>query len=83
MYWSVFRVLPGPEEAQKQAERARAPIVPFGVDLCYWGQEQLTAGKILKWVYGIWFLGLRAQPEDAETWALLLLLQEVPMKVIY
>lgn len=38
----------GPEEAQKQAERARAPIVPFGVDLCYWGQEQLTAGKILK-----------------------------------
>lgn len=38
----------GPEEAQKQAERARAPIVPFGVDLCYWGQEKLTAGKILK-----------------------------------
>lgn len=38
----------GPEEAQKQAERARAPMVPFGVDLCYWGQEQLTAGKILK-----------------------------------
>lgn len=37
-----------PEEAQKQAERARAPIVPFGVDLCYWGQEKLTAGKILK-----------------------------------
>ncbi|XP_038948066.1 UV-stimulated scaffold protein A isoform X4 [Rattus norvegicus] len=37
----------GPEEAQKQAERARAPMVPFGVDLCYWGQEQLTAGKIL------------------------------------
>nr|BAE33591.1 unnamed protein product [Mus musculus] len=45
---SSTRVLPGPEEAQKQAERARAPIVPFGVDLCYWGQEQLTAGKILK-----------------------------------
>ncbi|GAB1289545.1 UV-stimulated scaffold protein A [Apodemus speciosus] len=42
------RALPGPEEAQKQAERARAPVVPFGVDLCYWGQEQLTAGKILK-----------------------------------
>nr|XP_048270851.1 UV-stimulated scaffold protein A [Myodes glareolus]XP_048270853.1 UV-stimulated scaffold protein A [Myodes glareolus]XP_048270854.1 UV-stimulated scaffold protein A [Myodes glareolus]XP_048270855.1 UV-stimulated scaffold protein A [Myodes glareolus]XP_048270856.1 UV-stimulated scaffold protein A [Myodes glareolus] len=37
-----------PEEAQKQAERARAPIVPFGVDLCYWGQEKQTAGKILK-----------------------------------
>lgn len=45
---SSTRALPGPEEAQKQAERARAPVVPFGVDLCYWGQEQLTAGKILK-----------------------------------
>ncbi|XP_059131665.1 UV-stimulated scaffold protein A [Peromyscus eremicus] len=45
---SSARLLLGPEEAQKQAERARAPIVPFGVDLCYWGQEKLTAGKILK-----------------------------------
>ncbi|XP_051021193.1 UV-stimulated scaffold protein A [Acomys russatus] len=45
---SSTRVLLGPEEAQKQAERDRAPIVPFGVDLCYWGQEQLRAGKILK-----------------------------------
>ncbi|XP_073898866.1 UV-stimulated scaffold protein A isoform X4 [Castor canadensis] len=39
----------GPQDAQKlSAERARAPIVPFGVDLCYWGQEQPAAGKILK-----------------------------------
>lgn len=45
---SSTRVLLGPEEAQKQAERAQAPIIPFGVDLCYWGQEKLTAGKILK-----------------------------------
>ncbi|XP_014444979.1 UV-stimulated scaffold protein A isoform X2 [Tupaia chinensis] len=38
-----------PAEAQKlAAERARAPIIPFGVDLCYWGQEQPVAGKILK-----------------------------------
>ncbi|XP_023556073.1 UV-stimulated scaffold protein A isoform X2 [Octodon degus] len=38
-----------PEEAQKlAAERARAPVVPFGVDLCYWGQEQQVAGKIFK-----------------------------------
>ncbi|XP_045844606.1 UV-stimulated scaffold protein A isoform X2 [Meles meles] len=37
----------GHEEAGKlAAERARAPVVPFGVDLCYWGQEQ--PGKILK-----------------------------------
>ncbi|KAM9237673.1 UV-stimulated scaffold protein A [Dugong dugon] len=39
----------GPDEAQKlTAERARAPVVPFGVDLCYWGQEELATGKILK-----------------------------------
>ncbi|XP_057561583.1 UV-stimulated scaffold protein A [Hippopotamus amphibius kiboko] len=39
----------GLEETEKlAAERARAPVVPFGVDLCYWGQEELTAGKILK-----------------------------------
>lgn len=39
----------GPEEAGKlAAERARAPVVPFGVDLCYWGQEQPPAGKIFK-----------------------------------
>ncbi|XP_048220775.1 UV-stimulated scaffold protein A isoform X2 [Perognathus longimembris pacificus] len=43
------RAPPEPEEAQKlAAERARAPVVPFGVDLCYWGQEQPMAGKILK-----------------------------------
>ncbi|XP_040822026.1 UV-stimulated scaffold protein A isoform X1 [Ochotona curzoniae] len=46
---STLRVLPGPEEAQKlAAERARAPVVPFGVDLCHWGEEQPVAGKILK-----------------------------------
>lgn len=39
----------GPEEAQKlAAERARAPVVPFGVDLCNWGQEPEAVGKILK-----------------------------------
>nr|XP_045017583.1 UV-stimulated scaffold protein A isoform X1 [Jaculus jaculus]XP_045017584.1 UV-stimulated scaffold protein A isoform X1 [Jaculus jaculus] len=43
------RVLLGPEEDKKlAAERVRAPIVPFGVDLCYWGQEQSVAGKIFK-----------------------------------
>ncbi|KAF3825398.1 UV-stimulated scaffold protein A isoform X2 [Mirounga leonina] len=39
----------GPDEAGKlAAEWARAPVVPFGVDLCYWGQEQPMAGRILK-----------------------------------
>uniref|UniRef100_A0A8B9Y2R8 UV-stimulated scaffold protein A n=1 Tax=Bos mutus grunniens TaxID=30521 RepID=A0A8B9Y2R8_BOSMU len=38
-----------PEQAAwRVAEQARAPVVPFGVDLCYWGQEELMAGKILK-----------------------------------
>ncbi|XP_008047895.1 UV-stimulated scaffold protein A [Carlito syrichta] len=46
---SPSRAILGSEEAQKLAsERARAPVVPFGVDLCFWGQEQPTAGKILK-----------------------------------
>ncbi|XP_064344977.1 UV-stimulated scaffold protein A isoform X4 [Camelus dromedarius] len=39
----------GPEEAKAQAaERARAPVVPFGVDLCYWGREQLPAREMLQ-----------------------------------
>ncbi|VTJ71122.1 Hypothetical predicted protein [Marmota monax] len=46
---SSVRAPLGPEEAQKLAEeRARAPVVPFGVDLCYWGQEQPVTGKILR-----------------------------------
>lgn len=46
---AVSRVPLGPEEAKKlAAERARAPVVPFGVDLCYWGREEPMAGKILK-----------------------------------
>ncbi|XP_040148786.2 UV-stimulated scaffold protein A isoform X3 [Ictidomys tridecemlineatus] len=46
---SSVRAPLGPEEAQKLAEeRARAPVVPFGMDLCYWGQEQPVTGKILR-----------------------------------
>ncbi|XP_015685730.1 UV-stimulated scaffold protein A-like, partial [Protobothrops mucrosquamatus] len=29
-------------------EKAKAPLVPFGIDLFYWGQEQPTSGKILR-----------------------------------
>ncbi|CAM5110022.1 unnamed protein product [Eretmochelys imbricata] len=32
----------------EEEERAKAPIIPFGLDLYYWGQDQPTAGKILK-----------------------------------
>ncbi|XP_026546629.1 UV-stimulated scaffold protein A [Notechis scutatus] len=33
---------------QRKEEKARAPLVPFGLDLFYWGQEQPTSGKILR-----------------------------------
>nr|XP_005896371.1 PREDICTED: UV-stimulated scaffold protein A [Bos mutus] len=46
---SLSRAPLAPEQAAWWvAEQARAPVVPFGVDLCYWGQEELMAGKILK-----------------------------------
>ena len=46
---SLSRAPLAPEQAARRAaEQARAPVVPFGVDLCYWGQEELAAGKILK-----------------------------------
>ncbi|NWR85744.1 UVSSA protein, partial [Furnarius figulus] len=31
-----------------EEERAKAPLMPFGLDLHYWGQDQPNAGKILK-----------------------------------
>ncbi|XP_012667743.1 UV-stimulated scaffold protein A isoform X1 [Otolemur garnettii] len=46
---SSDRALLGLEDTHKlAAERARAPIVPYGVDLCYWGQELPVAGKIVR-----------------------------------
>ncbi|XP_058157707.1 UV-stimulated scaffold protein A isoform X2 [Dasypus novemcinctus] len=46
---SPSAVVPGADEARRlAAERARAPVVPFGVDLCYWGREPPAAGRILK-----------------------------------
>ncbi|XP_046874160.1 UV-stimulated scaffold protein A [Hypomesus transpacificus] len=35
-----------PGSSQGQAD---VPVVPFGLDLYYWGQEQPTAGKIIKY----------------------------------
>ncbi|XP_010896992.2 UV-stimulated scaffold protein A [Esox lucius] len=29
-------------------DRKNAPVIPFGLDLYYWGKEQPTAGKIIK-----------------------------------
>lgn len=45
----LSRALLAPDQAARRAaEQARAPVVPFGVDLCYWGQEEPAAGKVLK-----------------------------------
>ncbi|XP_068131799.1 LOW QUALITY PROTEIN: UV-stimulated scaffold protein A [Hyperolius riggenbachi] len=35
-------------DRRRSEEITRAPVVPFGIDLHYWGKEQPTAGKILK-----------------------------------
>ncbi|XP_019408590.1 PREDICTED: UV-stimulated scaffold protein A isoform X2 [Crocodylus porosus] len=39
---------PDSKATKQEEERAKAPIIPFGLDLYYWGQDQPTAGKILK-----------------------------------
>lgn len=40
----------GPSSSQSSSEQKAtdAPVVPFGLDLYYWGQEQPNAGKIVK-----------------------------------
>uniref|UniRef100_A0A8C3RIE8 UV-stimulated scaffold protein A n=1 Tax=Cyanoderma ruficeps TaxID=181631 RepID=A0A8C3RIE8_9PASS len=43
--------LPSPRarsSLRKLEERAKAPLMPFGLDLHYWGEDQPSAGKILK-----------------------------------
>ncbi|KAK9517610.1 hypothetical protein VZT92_022966 [Zoarces viviparus] len=40
----------GPSSSQSSSDQKAvgAPVVPFGLDLYYWGQEQPNAGKIVK-----------------------------------
>ncbi|KAG5263288.1 hypothetical protein AALO_G00263210 [Alosa alosa] len=38
-----------PEETTEVGEEKEVPVVPFGIDLYYWGKEQPTAGKIIKY----------------------------------
>ncbi|XP_037317234.2 UV-stimulated scaffold protein A isoform X2 [Pungitius pungitius] len=40
----------GPSSSQSSSDQkvVDAPVVPFGLDLYYWGQEQPNAGKIVK-----------------------------------
>ncbi|KAM9027437.1 UV-stimulated scaffold protein A [Ara ararauna] len=39
---------PDSKRKKLEEERAKAPFMPFGLDLHYWGQDQPSAGKILK-----------------------------------
>ncbi|XP_009554319.2 UV-stimulated scaffold protein A isoform X1 [Cuculus canorus] len=39
---------PDSKRRKREEERAKAPLMPFGLDLHYWGQDQPSAGKILK-----------------------------------
>ncbi|XP_072519481.1 UV-stimulated scaffold protein A [Salminus brasiliensis] len=34
--------------SEQGQQKEKAPVIPFGVDLYYWGEEQPTAGKIIK-----------------------------------
>ncbi|MCJ8733852.1 hypothetical protein PDJAM_G00228580 [Pangasius djambal] len=35
--------------SKQEEEMEKAPVIPFGLDLYYWGEEQPTAGKIIKY----------------------------------
>ncbi|XP_075994796.1 UV-stimulated scaffold protein A isoform X2 [Genypterus blacodes] len=37
-----------PSASSTSCQKSDAPVVPFGLDLYYWGQDQPSAGKIIK-----------------------------------
>ncbi|XP_071363065.1 UV-stimulated scaffold protein A isoform X2 [Trachinotus anak] len=39
---------PSPTQSSSDQKPVDVPVVPFGLDLYYWGQEQPNAGKIIK-----------------------------------
>ncbi|TSL89828.1 UV-stimulated scaffold protein A [Bagarius yarrelli] len=41
-------VQPTTSSSVQGEQKQKAPVVPFGMDLYYWGEEQPTAGKIIK-----------------------------------
>ncbi|XP_061109308.1 UV-stimulated scaffold protein A isoform X1 [Conger conger] len=39
-----------PKDKEEHSEdKMNAPVIPFGIDLYYWGQEQPTAGRIIRY----------------------------------
>lgn len=39
----------GSSQSSSDQKPSEAPVVPFGLDLYYWGQDQPNAGKIMKY----------------------------------
>ncbi|XP_069779154.1 UV-stimulated scaffold protein A [Narcine bancroftii] len=57
------------EDARKrkmEEEMRNAPMMPFGLDLQYWGEEQSTSGKILKVHTPHRFWGSKEMDDDSE-----------------
>ncbi|XP_069488255.1 UV-stimulated scaffold protein A isoform X2 [Ambystoma mexicanum] len=49
-----------------EEERAKAPVLPYGVDLYYWGEDQPTAGKLLKFASEHRFWAPSQEDEEVE-----------------
>ncbi|XP_035745274.1 UV-stimulated scaffold protein A [Egretta garzetta] len=57
---------PDSKRRKLEEERAKAPLMPFGLDLHYWGQDQPSAGKILKFASEHRFWAPREVEEEVE-----------------
>ncbi|XP_075712927.1 UV-stimulated scaffold protein A [Rhinoderma darwinii] len=57
---------PGSNSDKREDDLSRAPVVPFGLDLHYWGEDQPTAGKILKVSTEHRFWALNETDEEVE-----------------
>lgn len=40
---------PTRSSSEQSEVKDKAPVIPFGLDLYYWGEEQPAAGKIIKY----------------------------------
>lgn len=49
LFVSVFTLTSSSQSTYSMRSSKDAPVVPFGLDLYYWGEEQPNAGKIFKY----------------------------------
>lgn len=53
LFWFLSRsgvsAKPTTSSSEQGEEKKKVPVIPFGLDLYYWGEEQPTAGKIIKY----------------------------------